>query len=278
LADQGFDWNTIYDMQANGTWTWAALEDIAGKMTKYLNNDGNTDIYGLIGSADDFHTMAVYTNGGSFFAFDENGELTINVNSQEAINALNWSKKVWNEYSMPTPDGAKWDWYKDTFKAGTTAFYMYQTYGGYNDNAELADTDFDWGCVAFPVPEEGGNYIHIANDTFVVIPNVYDDPELIAQMCFIYDLYTDPTPGYDDEYAWIGNKYNYTDDRAVEETYAMLREAEHTVAGDWLYLGTRNDVMGNNLLWALWREPAEVIEESTPAWQALCDNFNHPKK
>ena len=150
---------------------------------------------------------------------------------------------------------------------------MYQTYGGFNDNAELSDTDFDWGCVAFPKgPAEGADYVTVISDNMTVIPNVYD-ADTVAKLCYIYDLYTNPTPGYDDEYAWIGNKYDFTDERAVDETYAMLREAG--VANSCLLLGSVNDVLGSPLLWQMWRDPAEVIEESMPQWLALCDTFNN---
>ena len=132
----------------------------------------------------------------------------------------------------------------------------------------------EWGCVAFPVPNEGDNYITIISDNMTVIPACYDE-ETVAKLIFLYDLWSNPTPGYDDEDAWIGNKYNYTDDRAVDETYAMLRESTHCVTNKVLYLGTQNDVLGNSLLWALGGStPAELVEAGMPEWQARCDTFN----
>jgi hypothetical protein len=96
---------------------------------------------------------------------------------------------------------------------------------------------------------------------------------------FIYDMWTNNTPGYDDDDAWIGNKYNYTDERAVDETYAMLREPEHVAVNRVVVLGTQNDVLGNSLLWALGGEstPAELIEAGMPEWQARCDTYNAAK-
>ena len=67
--------------------------------------------------------------------------------------------------------------------------------------------------------------------------------------------------------------YTETDDRAVDETYAMLRE--NSVTNKTLYLGMVNDVIGPSLLWNLsWKPAAECIEEGMPEWQALCDAFN----
>lgn len=274
LDEANIDYNTIYDMQAAGTWTWAAFEDMLKATTQDLDNDGVIDVWGFGGSGDDMYNLAVFGNGGSYFDFDADGKLQPTMNSEATLTALNWGKEMQSKYWAPTPEGANWDWFKEAWKAGTFAFYVYQTYGGYNDNSEMADMDDEWGCVAFPVPNEGDNYIHVASENTTLIPNVYTEEE-VANIMFIVDMWTNATPGYDDEDAWIGNKYNYTDDRAVDETYAMLRKAEHSVTNKVVLLGTQNDILGSSLLWSLGGStPAELIEAGMPAWQAACDTFN----
>lgn len=274
LADAGIDYNELYDLQAAGEWTWDKLEEYAARLTYDTDNDGVNDVYGLIGSGDDFYQMAVFSNGGAFFALDEEGKLQPVMRDQNTLDALNWAKRVWTTYGAPTPDGANWDWYKDAWKQGYVAFYMYQGYGGFNDNAEMADMTDEWGAVAFPIGPNGTTYLNLASDNITVIPNVYDE-ETVAKLTFIYDMWTMPTPGYDDEFSWIGNKYNYTDARAVDETYAMLREPEHSATNLCVNLGTTNDVLGNPLLWQLGgNEPSELIDANWDAWQAMCDDFN----
>ena len=274
LEEAGIDWNTIYDMQAEGTWTWAAFEDMLKQINKDTDNDGILDIYGMTGNNSDLYMMGVFSNGGSFFAFNEAGELAITANSDAALEGLAWTKDIWANYGYQQPADGSWDYFKDAWKQGFCGFYMYQTYGGFNDNSEMADMADEWGCVAFPIGPKGTTYTNITSDNITVIPNVYDD-ETVAKLAYIYDLWSNATPGYDDEYAWIGNKYNYTDDRAVDETYAMLREPEHCVANATLYIGSVNDVLGSPLLWQLGGStPAELVEAATPAWQALCDAFN----
>ena len=274
LEEAGIDWNTIYDMQAAGTWTWAAFEEMLAQITKDTDNDGVNDIYGLIGSGDDGYVLSVFSNGGCFFDFNENGEIYPAMNSDETLAALTWFKDIQSKYWAPTPDGANWDWYKDAWKQGYCGFYVYQTYGGFNDNSEMADMADDWGCVAWPVPNEGDTYINVISDNITMIPACYDE-ETIAKLTFLYDLWSNPTPGYDDEDSWIGNKYSYTDERAVDETYAMLREPEHCRINKVTYLGTQNDVLGSSLLWALGGStPAELIEAGMAEWQGRCDTFN----
>ena len=274
LEDAGIDWNTIYDMQAEGTWTWDALVELLQKIEKDTDNDGVTDVYGIIGSGDDFYFSAVFSNGGTFFDNDENGKLVPTMTSDQTMEALTWAKEIWTKYSAPAGEGANWDWFKNAWKQGYCGFDMYQTYGGFNDNSEMADMEDPWGCVAFPKGPQGDTYVHISSDNITVIPAVYDD-DTVAKLTFIYDMWTRPTPGFDDEFGWIGNKLNYTDDRAVLETYAMLRENEHSRSNLTLNLGTNNDVLGQPLLWQLGGStPAELIEAAMPTWQSLCDEFN----
>ena len=274
LQEAGIDWNTIYDLQKDGKWTWKAFEDMLAQITKDTDNDGVNDIYGILGSGDDMYVCAVFSNGGSFFDFDADGKLQPTMNSDATIEALNWGKGIQEKYWAPTPEGANWDWYKDAWKQGYCGFYMYQTYGGFNDNSEMADMADEWGCVAFPVPNEGDTYITVVSDNITLIPSCYDE-ETVAKLAFLYDLWTNDTPGVEVEGNWIGNKYNYTDERAVDETYAMLRESEHCRVNKVLYLGTQNDVLGNSLLWQLGGStPAELIEAGMPEWQARCDTFN----
>ncbi len=274
LQEAGIDWNTIYDLQKEGKWTWAAFEDMLKTITRDTDNDGVNDIYGILGSGDDMYVCAVFSNGGSFFDFDENGKLQPTMNSDATISALTWGKDLQAKYWAPTPEGANWDWYKDAWKQGYCGFYMYQTYGGFNDNSEMADMKDEWGCVAFPVPNEGGTYITVVSDNITLIPACYDE-ETVAKLTFLYDLWTNDTPGYEDaDENWQGLMYSETDDRAVDETYAMLRHS--AVTNKTTYLGTVNDVLGNSLLWALGGStPAELIEAGMPAWQALCDTFNN---
>ena len=274
MEESGIDWNTIYDMQAAGTWTWAAFEELCKKATRDIDNDGTIDVWGVSGSGDDMYVLATFGNGGSFFDFDAEGKLQPTMGQQATVDALNWGKTIQANYWMHTPEGANWDWYKEAWKAGSFAFYIYQTYGGFNDNSEMADMEDEWGCVAFPVPNEGDTYIHVASENTTLIPNVYSEEE-VSKIAFIIDMWTNATPGYDDEFGWIGNKYNFTDDRAVDETYAMLREGVHGRDNKVVYLGTQNDVLGSSLLWSLaGGDVASLIEAGMPAWQALCDQFN----
>ena len=274
LEEAGIDWNTIYDMQAAGTWTWAAFEEMLAKIMKDVDNDGITDIWGMTGEINDMYVIAVAVNGGSFFGYDEEGKLQPTMGSEATISAMNWVQGIWKDYFYKAPEGANWDYFKEAWKTGMQGFYVYQTYGGFNDNSEMAGMEDEWGCVSFPVPNAGDTYLTGISENTYLIPNIYTEEET-SKIAFIVDMWTNATPGYDDEFGWIGNKYNYTDERAVDETYAMLRESEHGWGNMVSLLGPMNDILGDQLLWQMsWNTPAEQIEASMPAWQALCDAYN----
>ena len=279
LEEAGVNWEELYDLQAAGKWTWAAFEDVLKKTTLDKDNDGVVDVWGVSGSGDDMYVLATFGNNGSFFAYNEEGKLEPTMDSDATVEALNWGKSIQASYWMHTPVdengvAANWDWYKQAWKEGKFAFYVYQTYGGYNDNSEMADMEDEWGCLAFPVPNEGDTYIHVASENMVLVPNVYD-AETVSKIAFFYDLWNNPPPGYDDEDSWVGNKYTYTDERAVDETYAMLRNGENTRLNLVTLLGTQNDVLGSSLLWGLaGSDVGSLIEAGMPAWEAACATFN----
>lgn len=276
LEESGIDWNSIYDMQKAGTWTWAAFEDVLEKVVKDTDNDGVQDVWGVSGSSDDLYITAVFSNGGTFFDFDANGNLQPTMGSTATRNALKWAQSIHTngEYWMPTPEDANWDWYKTAWKEGKFAFYSYQAYGGFNDYSEMSGMEDEWGAVAFPVSSAGGNYVTVISENATLIPNVYDEKEMQMIMFFI-DLWTNPTPGVDNTNSWIGNKYNYTDRRAVNETYGMLRKSGHGVGNRLIYLGDQNSILGASLLWNLTSGHVDdLIEASMPVWQSLCNTFN----
>ena len=278
LEDAGIDWNTIYDAQADGTWTWEMMEDIMKQVQRDVDNDGVNDIYGMVGSGDELAIGLMFSNNAAFFDYNDAGKLEIASNRQEALDALT-KRKEWAElYMAPQPEGSNWDWFKDYWKQGTTAFYPGQTWQGFNDGAEMADMEDEWGAVMFPKGPNAETYLAMACDNIYGIPNVYDE-ETSKKIQMIYDLYTNDTPGVDNETGWIGNKYNYTDERAVDETYAMMREAEHSVANKTYLLGSTNDVLGSALLWGPIgsMSAAEAVESATPVWQDMLDVFNGDK-
>ena len=266
LEEVGIDWNEIYTLQKSGKWTW-------DKFTAYMQKVQNGTFHGIVGSSDDFYRIAVFSNGGSFFDFNESGELVSTISSANSKEALNWAKSTWKKYVAPTPSDANWDWYKDYWKEGKTGFYMYQTYGGFNQNSEMADMADPWGCVAFPKGPKGKRYVTIVSDNITVIPNVYNQDK-ISKISMIYDLWTSPAPDWVEEEDFSGYE-GLTDNNAIYETYAMLCDPANTTADLTTLLGTVNDVLGTQFLWAINENDLELlIQSASVSWESYLQTFN----
>lgn len=280
LRDAGIEPDYIYDLQANNEWTFDKFTELLAKVQKDIDNDGIIDVWGITGDRDSLIFAAIASNGGELFGKDENGKMTVVANSDNTIEALNWVSDVYANYfykGEPDENGSvSWDFYKEAWKQGKSAFRAGQMWEGFNDSSEMDGMEDEWGFVAVPLGPKGDTYINLANDNTTGIPNIYD-AETVKKIGFIYDLWMEPTPGTEeDELAWIGNKYNKTpDDRAIDETLAMLREPEHIRVNNQLALGDKNELLGNSLLWQIgYGTPAELVEAALPAWQAVVDEYN----
>lgn len=272
LEEAGIDWNDIYDMQQAGTWTWAVFESMLSTIQRDTDNDGVIDVFGMTGSSDDMYRIAVFANESTFFDVDGDGKLYSNVTSSKTKEALAWAKRVWDTYSYKRAEGDSWDYYKQAWLRGNCGFYVYQAYGGFNDNSEMSSMADDWGCVAFPVNRSGANYVTITSNNITVIPNAYS-AKTVKMLQVAYDLWSTTIDSQDGD--WIGNKYNYTDERAVDETYAMLRDPAHNVTDKCMLLGSVNDVEGSYLLWGIQEGDLDMmLEETNSAWGNICENFN----
>ncbi len=272
LEEVGIDWNQIYDMQQNGTWTWTAFEDLLRRVHRDTDGDGQPDICGLTGSADDLYRVAVFSNNGAFFSRTDSGEIQPAADSENTRGALNWAKQIWKNYSYKRPEGASWDYYKDVWLQGNCGFYIYQTYGGFNENSEMSGLQDGWGCVAFPKGPLGDRYVSVISENITVIPSVYNR-HTMEMLTMFYELWTQPTPGEEEDI--LASKLDYADERAVYETYAMLRDPEHSVTDLALLLGSINDLEGVPVLWRMDEDEVDtLIQGGMPKWNELCDEAN----
>ena len=281
LEDAGIDFNEIYDLAEKGEWTWAKFEEYMEKVQQDTDNDGIFDIWALTGNGDRLLRGCVYGNGATFFDMNEDGKLVISADSDACKTGIA-QRQAWDRF-MPqkadfAPDG-EWNWFEGFWKQGTTAFFVGQNYEGFGDESCLMRScDFEWGCVPFPKGPDADDYYYAAVNNIVVIPAKCYDAETVQKIEQIYALYTYPTPGVDAETAWIGDKYTFADDKAVDITFATLRDPARAVGNKTYLLGDENTVLGSTLMWNLGSgTPAEIIEAARDVWQFRCDVFNGDK-
>lgn len=271
LEENGFDPDLPYDLQKNGEWTWAKFEELCQALTKDTDNDGIIDQYALAGFNSEFGIPAIYSNGGAIASVDANGKYQLSLVEDKAVEALNWTRKIFTTYNAPAGEGASWDYFKAEFMNGNVAFYNNQEYDA-QPNGMLATMKDDWGMVCFPVgPNGDGKYFTMNQDNMLIIPNCYDQ-EKVNKIMKIMDLWTTPTPGYEADDAWKDAYYaGFRDSRAVDETMQYMMENSIPFK-EWLIPGFNYppvfwDVCGG-------RDVQETIEEKKNELQAALDEMN----
>ena len=272
LKDAGIDPETIYDMQANGTWTFDAWTNLMDQVQQDKDNDGVVDVWGTTQNNGVLVENAVYSNDGEFIGM-ENGQYVYKLEDAETLEALEWAVNVFNNYTLPYPEGAQWDYFKEAFKNGEAAFMPEDAY---NITGMCKDWEFEYGYVMFPMgpvrANKGEGNINRWSNNPACIPACYDDDKA-WKIAFAWNLYTEPVPGYEDYDPQIENYMKDCPDlRAVQETCVM-----QTQQGMISYAGVVPNVnLGPDIVWNI--APGAVVSEKVEAirdtWKAYIDEAN----
>ncbi|MCQ2584849.1 MAG: ABC transporter substrate-binding protein [Treponema sp.] len=268
LKEANIDPDSIYDMQAAGTWTWDAFEKMLKATTRDIDNDGVMDTYGMANLSTEFCHLAVMSNGTSWIGKDGAGKYYSMCGDEKTVEAMNWASRMCQNYEKPAPEGANWDWMYASFMNGEVAFQADQEYRVGN----IEDMRDDWGFVCFPLgPKGDGKYKTLHDDNTYVIPGCYDK-ERAENIAKIFDLWSDPTPGYGDD-SWREDYYaRFRDERAVDETLQLMND-NGIVRYDTLISGLN---LGN-IIWNVYpgyKTMQEAVEETANSFQALIEEAN----
>ena len=271
LQENGYDPDVIYDLQKSGEWTWAKFEEMCANLTKDTDNDGVIDQYAMASFNTEFTWAALISNGGSIVKQDSDGKYALNLESDNSMEALNWTKKMFVNYQMPQAEGAAWDYFKTAFTNGEVAFYVNQEYDA-QPNGLLATMKDDWGMACFPLgPNGDGKLFTLNGDNMWAIPNCYAQDK-VNKIMKIIDFWTTTTPGYEDEDAWKEGYYaGFRDTRAVDETMQYMMDNSVSWKA-WLIPGLNYPPVSWDICGG--RDVAETIEARKPELQATLDEMN----
>ena len=271
LQENGYDPDVIYDLQKSGEWTWAKFEEMCANLTKDTDNDGVIDQYAMASFNTEFTWAALISNGGSIVTQDSDGKYALNLESDNSMEALNWTKKMFVNYQMPQAEGAAWDYFKTAFTNGEVAFYVNQEYDA-QPNGLLATMKDDWGMACFPLgPNGDGKLFTMNGDNMWAIPNCYSQDK-VNKIMKIIDFWTTTTPGYEDEDAWKEGYYaGFRDTRAVDETMQYMMDNSVSWKA-WLIPGLNYPPVSWDICGG--RDVAETLEARKPELQATLDEMN----
>lgn len=275
FEEAGIDPELPYDLQASGEWTWEEFEKLADALTRDIDNDGTIDTYALASFSVDMFTAILTSNNARFVGKDEAGNYYNATTEPQFLEASQWAVSLIEAgYEKKAEEGSNWDWFVSAFHDAQVAM----TFADQSKVGTWADMTDDWGFVNQPKPSVDHPYRTYVNDNIIVMPATFDK-ETAEKIAFAYDLFTDPTPGYeDDANAWKENYYpNFRDARAVDETLEILYDSSQTeIVNDYerFVYGTDG---GADYIWgvyALDATPAERIEEISAKWASLIDDAN----
>ncbi len=271
LAEAGVDPESIYDMQADGTWTWEAFEELLAKLHRDTDNDGIVDKYAMMSFSSHLLPAAVVSNGVGFVMVDETGKYYNAAETDAFLEAMNWVMGLVKTYEMPAPEGAEWNYFESAFINGEVAIQCHEEYF----SGSLANMEDDFGFVMFPKGPQADSYLWSPTDNVWVIPACYD-ADRAWKIAFAFNLFTNPTPGYGESEDWKTGYYQkYRDDRAVDETIAMMRDGSTQFVW-YTDLITGYD-LGADYIWDVYGQaatPAEQAEAMRGTWQAYIDAAN----
>ena len=277
LNDAGVDPEEIYDLQAKGEWTWEAFEALCEKLTRDTDNDGVIDRYAMMSFSSHLLPAALVSNGAGFVQVDENGKYYNAAETDAFLEAMNWVMDMVSKYEMKAPEGAEWNYFESAFINGEVALQVHEDYFA----GSLSNMEDDYGFVFFPKGPRVDTYLYAPSDNIMVIPACYD-ADRAWKIAFAYNLFTNPTPGYTDSDDWKNGYYQkYRDERAVDETIAMMREPEHQFV--WYSDMVTGYDLGSQYIWDVYAQattPAEKAASMRGTWQAYIDeaNANYPRK
>lgn len=273
FEEAGIEPEEPYDLQKSGKWTWSKLEEYCKKLTKDVDSDGKTDQYAMASFSKYYLPMCAATNNAGFIGKDDKGNYVNTTGTDDFLYAMNWGVGLIEDgYVMPKPNGAAWDWYKAAFRDGEVAMQTAEVY----EISAFKEMEDDWGFVMFPYNEKNkdAGLKTVPNDNIFVIPECFDD-EKAEKVAQAFDLYTDSTPDTDPEEAWKEEYYNqFKDPRAVDETLALMRDAENQSLS---YLPMISDIDYGDFCYAVYAQsttPKKKIEEISSKWDAKINDMN----
>lgn len=268
FEEAGIDPDLPYDLQKNGEWTWEALEDLARRNTRDTNNDNIPDVWGISSFSKDFFRGCVFSNNAQFIGY-EDGKFYNATSEANFLEALEWGYSLYEKgYHMPQPEGSNWDWFVATFVDGSVAMQCAEVWRN-NNWSEMQD---DYGFVIFPKGPKG-EMMTVFTENIVAMPSTHSK-EHAEDCAFAYDLYTNVTPGYEDEDWQSQYLPQFRDTRSVDETLPLFYEPQHGVIS---YLELISGIDYGDVTYDLDAgalTAAESVEKVQQLWQAHIDEAN----
>ncbi|NLY10503.1 MAG: extracellular solute-binding protein [Firmicutes bacterium] len=256
-----------YDLYEAGEWTWEAFYDLAVKLTRDTDGDGEIDQWGVATRHSHSHWGGhvewVYTNGGALTR-EIDGKIVFTLDEPEALEALEFWQRAY-QANIWSPD----QWHYE-FAAGNVAML----YDFADSISYLKDSDVNFGLVPAPKGPRADRHVAIESGRWVaILPITAQNPEALIEVW--HALYELATPYIDDLERWEEDFYS--------DVSLLLRDYESLEYFMWVTENAEGvallDVVGQvpgfgdviNEIVMEGRDAASAIAEIKPAVQAYLD-------
>jgi ABC-type glycerol-3-phosphate transport system substrate-binding protein len=247
-------------------WSWDQFEKICIAVTDV--SDSENPVYGSVLNGY-FQRAALFSNGASFAKEDADGRVVYNLASEEAVDTVNWIKKLNND--LKVLDKAK-DWEKDaySFADGRFAFLAeYSWIGLSKDGGRVGvamEEEFGWIC--FPRGPKG-NYERLAaitNDNFFLVIPIQAEENFTGP--FAEELFK---PLRNENYGWREDfrREVFWNDESYNQYIAMLDSA---VFDYGIFMTKANPANAINTAVTGKKSPMEVFANIESKAQAQLDS------
>lgn len=268
-AENGITDEYLYELQANGEWTWEKLRELAIKCTKDTNNDGEIDVYGYgsYGACPTTPEAFVYSNGAQPVTVDEDFHYTYNLDDPAVLEAIRFCYDLYWVDQVCYTGSTKWGSWEGMWRMGKTAFYEVACWNMYEYFEDLEDDEI--GILLIPKGPQADDYVNAMSATNAIFmqPMVEDKEAIAAIITEWYDHYDwkeEVTVAESLEYLVHDDESLDTIDMCEGRTVALMGEAS-------TYF--RDNVLWND--WGILRgiSPRTFVETMKASCQASFDEL-----
>lgn len=270
-AENGITDEYLYELQANGEWTWDKLRELAIKCTQDTDNDGAIDVYGFgsYGTCPTCPEAFVYANGASPVIIDENFHYTYNLDDPKVIEAIQFCYDLYWVDQVCYTGSMAWGSWEGLWRMGKTAFYSVASWNMYDYFEDLEDDEI--GILLIPKGPSANDYVNAQScPSGMFMQPMVPEEERAAIAAIVTEWYSD----YDwkEENTVVAQWENYVHDDESLETIDMINGRTVSI------LGEVSTYFRDNVLWNDWGikqgvSPRTFVETMKASCQASFDEL-----
>ena len=250
----------LEDAYFNDEWTWDLITEIAIKVTRDTDGDGEIDQYAF---AEVVAAPFILSNGGRVVEQDENGKWVFALDSDAALEALEQLHEWTHVHQV-----VEGDWFQTQFREGKRAFAVMPAWMLWNLSNEMDD---EYGILPYP---KGPNSEYYASSTDVL--NTFYIPANSANPLAMAAIVDFITPHKDDYFyeEVEGQILGQAPDRVSAE---IMEDCFMNWNGEFdLIRGFTGESILDEAVWAILageKTPAQAMSEIKQQMQAQIDDL-----